>query len=269
VTPPKATKPHDYFHVNAVDEDRDGNLLISARNMHALYKVDKRTGRVIWRLGGRRSDFAMGPGARFHFQHDVVRLRDGTLSLFDNQATPPTAERSRGLVLRLDERRRTARVVREHVHPDGLLAGAEGNMQTLPGGNVLIGWGPEEHVTEHAPDGRLLFDLRLPPGSDTYQAFRHVWHGEPPGRPALAARRGTSGRVTVWASWNGATEVRRWELLAGERTTPGGLAPVASAPWRDFETVLRARTDARWLAVRALGAGGEVLGESRAIPAAG
>jgi hypothetical protein len=263
VTPPKPTKPHDYFHVNAVDEDHDGNLLVSARNMHAIYKLDRRSGKVIWRLGGRRSDFALGPGARFAFQHDVVRLPDGTISLFDNQATPPRAERSRGLVLRLDERRMTASVVREYVHPEGLLAGAEGNLQTLPNGNVFVGWGPAEHVSELSRDGRLLFDLQLPAGADTYQAFRHPWRGEPLDRPALAARRDGERRLTLWASWNGATELRSWLVLAGDEAD--ALEPVATAPWRDFETEIRVRTDARQVAVQALGADGEPLGTSAAI----
>jgi Arylsulfotransferase (ASST) len=271
VTPPKADKPHDYFHVNAVDEDRDGNLLVSARNMHAIYKIDKRTGEPIWRLGGERSDFAMGPGADFHFQHDVVRLADGTISLFDNQATPPTADRSRGLVLRLDERRRTATVVREYIHPDGLLAGAEGNLQTLPNANVFVSWGPQEHVSEFRRDGRLALDLQLPPGADTYQAFRHVWRGEPLDRPAVAARRGAADadRLTVWASWNGATAVRSWQLLAGDGDGPGDLAPIATVPWDGFETAIRVRSDAPRVAVRALDADGAPLGASRVVEPVG
>ncbi|MGB2710496.1 MAG: arylsulfotransferase family protein, partial [Conexibacter sp.] len=263
MTPPKATKPHDYFHVNAVDEDRDGNLLLSARNMHAIYKIDKRTGKVIWRLGGRRSDFALGPGAGFAFQHDVQRRADGTISLFDNEATPPQAEQSRALVLRLDRRRGTATAVRAYTHPDTLLAIAEGNMQTLPNGHVFVGWGPQRHVSEFSRRGRLLFDLELPAGADTYQAFRFPWRGEPLDRPALAARRRPNGLVTVWASWNGATEVRSWQVLAGDDADE--LQPVASAPRIDFETAIPSRTDARYVAVRALDANGRELGTSRAI----
>jgi Arylsulfotransferase (ASST) len=263
VTPPKETKPHDYFHVNAVDEDRPGRLLISARNMHAIYEIDKRNGRVLWRLGGRRSDFRMGPGARFHFQHDAEWRSPNTISLFDNEATPATAEQSRGLVLRLDMRARTARVVRQYTHPDKLLSIAEGNMQTLPNGNVFIGWGPERHVSELSHDGRLLFDLVVPPRADSYQAFRFPWHGEPLDRPAIAARRGGE-RVTAWASWNGATALRGWQLLAGD--DPDALAPLGEpSPRRNFETELRARTDARHVAVVALDAEGRQLGRSRTI----
>jgi arylsulfotransferase ASST len=276
VTPPKDGKPHDYFHVNSVDEDADGNLLISARNMHAIYAVRKQTGRVLWRLGGKRSDFRMAPGARFAFQHDATWLSDGPLtsdgmlSLFDNEATPRQADQSRGLVLRLDMRARTARVVRQYRHPDKLLAGAEGNVQMLPDGHVFVGWGPERHVSEFTRAGRLLFDLVVPPQADSYQAFRFAWHGDPLDRPALAARRsaGSSRRVTAWASWNGATALRGWQLLAGD--DPNALVPLGDpVPRRDFETSLHARTDAKYVAVAALDARGRQIGRSRSVvPAA-
>jgi hypothetical protein len=270
MTAPKEDKPHDYFHVNSVDEDSRGRLLISARNMHAVYAVSKRTGRVLWRLSGARSDFEMGPGASFAFQHDAVWLRGGasspeaTISLFDNEATPPKADQSRGLVLALDMRARTARVVREYTHPDKLLSIAEGNLQTLPDGHVFIGWGPERHVSEHGPDGRVLFDLVVPPRADSYQAFRFPWRGEPLDRPALAARRLAGAGVRAYASWNGATELRAWQLLAGE--DPDALVPVGDpVPRRNFETRLVARTDATYVAVAALDAQGRQIGRSRAL----
>jgi hypothetical protein len=268
MTPPKSDRPHDYFHLNAVDVDRDGNLLLSGRNVHAIYKIDRRTGAIMWRLGGRRSDFSFGPGAHFAFQHDVERRADGTLSLFDNEATPPQADQSRGLILRLDRRRRRVTLVRAYTHPDRLLAGAEGNLQTLPRGHVLMSWGPQRHVSELSRRGRLLFDLQLPDGADTYQAYRYPWHGEPLDRPALAARRAAGERVTVWASWNGATDVRAWQVLAG--SDPSALALLGSlVPRTDFETSIRVRSDARYVAVRALDGAGRTLGSSRAIEPAG
>lgn len=273
VTAPKESKPHDYFHVNAVDEDGRGRLLISARNMHAIYAIDKRTGRVLWRLGGKRSDFRLEPGASFAFQHDAEWQPDPgfpqheTISLFDNEATPKQADESRGLVLRLDMRARTARVVRQYTHPDGLLAIAEGNLQTLPDGHVFVGWGPARHVSELSHSGRLLFDLVVPPRADSYQAYRFPWHAEPLDRPAIAARRGAGRRerrVTAWASWNGSTELRSWQLLAGD--DPDALVPLGDpVPRRDFETTLRARTGARFVAVAALDARGRQIGQSRPV----
>ncbi len=258
MTPPKSDRPHDYFHINAIDVDHDGNLLISARNAHAIYKVSRRTGKVLWRLGGRRSDFVQGAGAHFAFQHDVHRRSDGTVSLFDNEATPAQASQSRGLVLRLDAQARTATLVHAYAYPGaGLLVGAEGNVQTLRNGDVFISWGQQRHVTEMSRGGKLLFDLELPAGSDTYQAFRFAWRGEPLTPPAAAARRGVHG-VTVWASWNGATEVRHWRLLADGKV-------VASAPRRNFETRMRAPAGAGRVVVQALGADGTVLGESAPV----
>jgi arylsulfotransferase ASST len=85
---PNYRKYFDYFHLNAIDVDHDNNLIISARNTFAVYKVDHKSGEVIWRLGGKNSDFKMGPGARFTSQHDARRQPDGTLTIFDNGAPP-------------------------------------------------------------------------------------------------------------------------------------------------------------------------------------
>src|SRR5919204_2109994 len=92
----------DYFHVNSLEVEPDGNLLVSARNTSALYEIDRRTGEVLWRLGGKRSDFRMGPGTRFAWQHDARRQPDGTITLFDDEAAPPLGKRSRAIRLRLD-----------------------------------------------------------------------------------------------------------------------------------------------------------------------
>src|SRR5262249_25318509 len=130
--PPPAAKgadadPYDYFHVNSIDVDRDGNLLVSARNTRAVYKIRRSDGAVLWRLGGKRSRFRLEPAARFAWQHDARRQPDGTITLFDNEAAPPVRKRSRALVLHLDARTHRATLVRSYVHPKGLLSGSQGN----------------------------------------------------------------------------------------------------------------------------------------------
>jgi hypothetical protein len=158
----------------------------------------------------------------------------------------------------------TARVVRQWRHPDRLLVGAEGNVQTLPNGNVFTSWGGQERITEFTRGGRMLLDLALPAGSDTYQAFRFRWRGRPLDRPAVAARRTRGKRTTVWASWNGATLVRRWRVLAGP--SRDRLRPIGRPLRRTgFETALRVRTGARFVAVRAVGPNGRALRASRAV----
>ena len=148
VTPLQDGRPGiDYFHLNSIDVDHDDNLLISARETSTVYKIDRKSGEIKWRLGGKRSDFEMGEGTRFAFQHDARRLPDGTISIFDNgslvfeNGTPKAVEESRGIVLGLDERKMKATLVREYTHPDKQYADAAGNMQVLPNGNVFVGWG--------------------------------------------------------------------------------------------------------------------------------
>lgn len=257
-----AARPFDYMHINSAALDADGSLLVSGRDTWAVYKIDRRSGEILWRLGGKRSSFKLGPGARFAWQHDVERRADGTISMFDNGASPPVHKRSRGLVLALDERARTARMVGQYTHPRGLLAANQGSFQTLPNGNVFIGWGSQRYFSEHAAGGALLFDGRLSMANDHYRAVRLPWTGRPASSPAVAAEPRGRRRSAVYASWNGATEVASWEILAGERTS---LAPVATAPRTGFETAVRVDAAGPYFAVRARDARGQVLGTSETV----
>jgi hypothetical protein len=248
--PRKPSQVMDYFHINSVDEDDDGNLLISARNTWAVYKVDKRGGDVIWRLGGRRSDFGMAAGTRFAWQHDARRQADGTITIFDNQSMPKIGEATRLLTLDVNERERRATVVRALTHPDKILSGAEGNAQLLADGSVFTGWGLGRRVSQIGPAGDVRFEVKLPANADTYRAFTGPWTGRPTEPPvATAERRGDA--VTAWASWNGATGITRWELLAG--TQPDALRPIAKVAATGFETAISASTSAPYVAVRPTG----------------
>jgi hypothetical protein len=255
--------PFDPVHLNSIDTTPDGKLLLSARNTWTIYKIDPATGAIVWRLGGKKSDFALGPGVRFAWQHDARTHADGTLSLFDDQAAPPEAKQSRGLVLNVDETAKKATVQREYLHPSKtLLAGSQGSFQVLPAGNVLIGWGAEPYYTELQPDGSLVLDGKFATGS-SYRAFRFDWTGTPTELPAIAADRTSGGHVTVYASWNGSTETVRWRVLAG--STPTQLTPVAEATRSGFETSIGLPRSASHVAVAALGSAGSVLAQSRTI----
>ena len=258
--PKDASTPYDYFHVNSIEPGPNDTLIVSARHTHAVYEISKRTGRIVWRLGGKRSDFRIGPGTRVAWQHDARLHPDGTLTIFDDGAAPAVEKHSRAIVLRLDTHRMTARLVRAYVHPDGLLASSQGNMQVLRNGHVLVGWGSEPYVTEFSRAGKVVFDLRFNRGADSYRAYRFPWVGHPADRPALAVKRGKGDDVTAYASWNGATQVRRWALLAGP--DDAHLRRIAVALRNGFETAIDAHTKAPRLAVEALDAGGHVLGTS-------
>jgi hypothetical protein len=257
------TTPFDFFHINAVDVERDGGLLVDARNTWAAYDIDPRTGQVRWRLGGKRSSFAMGPGTQVAWQHDAREQSDGTITFFDNGATPAVHKESRALAVRLDTQRMTATLVREAPHPGKpLVAGSQGNVQALSDGDWMVGWGEAPYLSEFAADGSLLFDAHLPATYESYRAYRLPWSGQPTDSPALAVVRSSTGPgATIYASWNGAT-LASWRVLAG--SSPGALAPAASAAKHGFETAIavpRAGSGS-YVQVQALDASGAVIGAS-------
>ncbi|MGO9205626.1 MAG: arylsulfotransferase family protein [Candidatus Limnocylindrales bacterium] len=257
VVRPTKGQIYDYVHANSIDLEADGSLLVSARNTSTVYKIDRQSGEIVWRLGGRRGDFAMGPGTAFGYQHDARRRPDGTLTLFDDE-TPPVP--ARGLVLRLDEHALTASLVAAYPHPGGLTVTSQGNLQTLPNGDVFVGWGASPYCSEFGPGGDLRFDATYPAAKQSYRVFRQPWVGRPSDSPAIAVEREATGALTVFASWNGATEVDRWEILAG--SDPSAMASVAVAPSTGFETAILLATAAPLLRVRALDPEGAVLGMS-------
>jgi Arylsulfotransferase (ASST) len=244
----------DYFHINSVDQDGDGNLLVSARNTWAAYKVAWPGGRILWRLGGKRSDFTLGPGARFWWQHDVRRHSKGIISVFDNGAAPAEELQSRALLLHLDEHRRHASLVHAYTHrPERVLSHFMGNTQLLGDGHVLVGWGGSPFVTEFAANGATVFDAQLPTGGQSYRAFRSPWTGRPSEPPAVVAANGL-----VYASWNGSTEVTSWQLVEDDR-------PAQTVPRAGFETALRTAGATKRVAVVALDSRGAPLRSSATI----
>ena len=250
----------DYFHLNSVEVGPDGDLLISARNTCALYQIDRTTAAINWRLGGKRSDFRLGEGVRFCRQHDARWAGDGVLTLFDNRiAAPSQPGQSRAVKLEVDEDRHTVRLLRGYKHPARPGVPNKGGARMQANGNLLVGWGAVPAITEFTRRGRIVFDARFSGAHDgSYRAIRADWTGRPATRPAVTAQ-----RRTVWASWNGATEVARWEVLGGD--APDALSAVASGRRLGFETELTVPARQRYVAVRALDAAGAVLGTSKSV----
>jgi Arylsulfotransferase (ASST) len=257
--------PFDYFHINAVDTEPNGNLLVSSRNTHALYEIDRTTGKIVWRLGGKHSDFAIAKNARFEWQHDARRQPNGTITVFDNGATPRVEKYSRVLVLRVDEATHRVTLVRSYRHPRRLSSSWEGNAQFLPNGHVFVGWGSNPDFTEFDDRGRVVLDGSFgrqggkpETEAESYRAYRFAWTAHPTDRPSVKV---SGGRLYV--SWNGATEVARWQVL----TAPAGhtLQPSRTVPKRGFETAIALTSSARVVAVRALDAAGNILGTSRTV----
>ena len=265
VRQPKTDAPWDPYHANSVAIASDGNLLVSMRHTSAVYKIDRRSGQVLWTLGGRSSDFDIGPGASFHFQHDAQPLGAGKLLLFDNAATLEDrhARFSRVKVLQLDGATKRATLVTDIVHDRPILAVSQGNARQLANGNIFVGWGNRQWFSEYTPQGQQLFDGALPSVAyQSYRAFKEPWKGRPTTRPAIVADR-TRGRTLIWVSWNGATEVASWRVLGGPGETT--LKPLGTGERIGFETRLDVAAAPRVVRVQALGAGGKVLASSAAV----
>jgi Arylsulfotransferase (ASST) len=263
VQTPADRTPWDYFHLNSIDPEPDGNLLISARSTWAGYLLEGGGGRVIWRLGGNRSSFKMGPGTRMAWQHDGRLLGSGEITFFDDGSNPPIHSQSRALRIRLDLRTHEARLASVYTHADPpLLAASQGNMQTLPDQNTVVGYGGVPAISEYSRGGSLLFDAQQPLDMSFYRAFRFPWSGHPLSPPAvLASADDTDEETIVHASWNGATGVSSWRVLAGKHRGSLTVQSTIGATGFESSTTLSRRYD--YVAVQALDASGRVLGLSR------
>jgi hypothetical protein len=255
--------PFDYFHLNSIDPLSDGKTLISARNTSTLYELSSTTGQIVTRIGGKNSSVKLASGAVTAYQHDASVLPSGAISVFDNGATPKVQPQSRALILSVNAQAKTDTVVAEYAHPSPpLSSSSQGNVQSLENGDVFVGWGAEPYFSEFSPGGQLLYDAHMHGSYQSYRTYRFAWTGSPTEPPAIAAFT-SSGRVTVYASWNGDTRTAHWQVLGGPSAQQ--LAPVATATRDGFETAIATPGPESYVAVQALNAAGEVIGTSRTI----
>jgi Arylsulfotransferase (ASST) len=259
-TVPSNGYPWDYIHVNSIDPGSTGDVLISARNSWELYDVNIKTGSFNWQLGGGHSNFKLGPGTRTYWQHDAEWQPGGLISVFDNGSTPPKEKQSRGVLLKPDYANKTVSLVKAFTNPTKtLLAPAQGNLLKLPEGNWLMGYGNLPNFTEYDAAGAILLDGTLGPNVQDFRTYLSPWSGQPTTAPSLVTKREGSS-VTVLTSWNGATSVASWQILAG--ASPTALTPVMSVPKVGFQSTSTVVTNGAYIEVKALGANGNVLGTS-------
>jgi hypothetical protein len=258
----------DYFHGNSIGVTSDGNLLISGRNVSAVYKVNRTTGAVIWELGGKHSSFTLAPAGQqwFCYQHHARQPEPNVITLFDDGGSGPSTcpnHASRALTLTLDTTSHTATITRDLGHNPPLSARILGSDQTLPNGDDLVSWGNLREITEFNAAGQANFDMMV--SGRTYRAFRAPWTGIPDYPPAVASRKGAGDAVTVYVSWNGDTQVKSWQILAG--SGPSSLHPVGQPRGKTaFETKISVRTAAPRVAVQARDGSGKVLATSPTVP---
>ena len=261
------SRQYDYLHANSIDVTADGNLLVSGRGTWSLFKLERRTGAVMWRLGGKRTNFDMDTGSQFAWQHHAIRVDGRRITVFDNGSDGPqhTEPRSRALILNVDYSRRSVKLGNVYTHPGNLSTAAMGSVQALPNGHVYVGWGFSQRSSEFARDGRLLDDMKLlPNGVNSYRAFRSRWHGHPREAPAIAVtREPRTDRRSVFVSWNGSTEVRYWLVHAGAHRRD--LRAIGVARHSGFETAISLGRQTGHVAVTALDEAGHRLSTSREV----
>ena len=199
--PASASTPWDWFHINAVKLDSDGNLLINARNTWTTYEVNRFDGNILWQLGGKDSSFKLqaGPGQTlddageiFAWQHDPEPLGNDEYSIFDNESggaansgVGSTSEFgvSRVVRFKLDERDRTATLLQSEDQPESLTAPSQGNSQPLAGGGETVGWGSLPYFSEFDSSGNLIFNAQFPTGVNSYRAYLLPWDQPNSGGP--------------------------------------------------------------------------------------
>jgi hypothetical protein len=263
--PPPKSGPYDYFHLDSLQQLPDGDLLIGARNTWAAYDLRMHTGGIDWQLGGRLTSFTLGPGVRFAWPEEVEMLGGKQLAVYDGGVSSSSAPR--GEILNLERASKAASLapagqLRRSLGPPR--SPGEGGVQALADGNWLIGWAGLPNFTEFDREGSVVYDARFPASEVGYRIYRAQWHAKPTAQPNVVAS-ASATNTTVYASWNGATEVAAWTLLAGP--SPLALEPVASAPSNDFEVTISTHP-AAYVQVQALNAAGEVLTESKTIAVA-
>ncbi len=224
--------PVDFLHTNAIDVDHDGNWLLSHRNFSEITKIDRQTGDIIWRMGGQGNEFTFTNDIGFFNQHNIERLPNGNITIFDNgnHHSPP---HSRAIEYAIDEVAKT--VTRVWMYPDDMseFSIAMGNNQRLPNGNSLIGWGTGAKLTEVENDGTVALEMLLEIPS--YRAFRFPWNGTPSAAPRGVVQYDSDPTaVTIYTSWNGATDIISYEIYVGP--TMASLALIDTVPRSGFET---------------------------------
>jgi hypothetical protein len=181
----------NYCHINGIEIDNDDNILISSRNMDEITKINRSTGEVMWRFGGKNNQFTLiGDSIFFNHQHSVRALPNGNYILFDN-GNFNTPAVSRACEYKIDTTLRTATLVWKYVHPVNMYSFATGSVQWLPSDNILIGWGADRRVTATEVDrqGNTKCEFRLSNNWETYRTYKFPW-------------KETSSKVTSVASGN-------------------------------------------------------------------
>lgn len=269
--------PWDAYHINSIQLTGNETFLVSMRNTWTVYLVSRTTNAIEWTVSGnaKNSTFALPANAQFQWQHDVELHNGTTLSVFDDhccgikaisggkaQFANPTGP-TRGLVIKLNLSKHTGSLVSQYIRNRNFNSAYLGNTQLLPGGNVALSWGSTPFFSEDSSKGKVLLDAVWPSPDLNYRTYVQKWVGIPFFPPSGAVR-DNQGKGTVYASWDGDTQVVSWRVLAG--TSAKSLKAVASKTKTGFETTIPLTSSFKVYEVQALDARHHVLGTSKPFP---
>lgn len=271
-----------------MDKDFQGNYIINAYHSCSIFKINGTDGSIIWRLGGDRSDFEMIDDYKLMHMHHV-RIRDFAdvripkelegkvskqthlaLSIFDNGffifgQRVPTADSSSAIVVLLDLEAMTGQVIERYTQPQGMYGALFGSVQFLANGDRFIGWGGQRGFSQYTQNNELLLHAEIAnevTPTWSYRTFRAPWSARPTTQPDLYTYSwNCHWKTTMYASWNGATDVTSWRFY-GSAFKNGGFEEMISVVKDGFETRARAPVFAAYAYVEALHADGSVLGRS-------
>lgn len=263
--------------MNSLEKLTDGDYLASGRRTYAIYKISRKDGSILWRLGGKRSDFVLTEGTHWTGQHDVrCLLQNEThmiISMMDNAWFSGNLDisnpNSRGLILLVDLQAMTASEIIAFDHPKGPgnYAGGRGSMQTLPNGNAFVCFSDSALQSEHSPTGEILMESELLAGLKTYRAYKYPWIGKPQSPPdviSLSVQSKGGTHTMVYVSWNGDTQAAEWILYATEQDGSGS-SRLASTRRTGFETIIICKGYAPFVRVEACDQYGNKLKASESI----
>jgi hypothetical protein len=181
-----------FTHMNAIDVDTDGHLLVSSKRVSEVTKINRHTGEVIWRLGSghptdpnqdpyldQRLTILNDPLGQFDVQHDIRVVGKNRYTVFDNHWLD-SSPNSRAVEYEVDPNEMTATMVWQYQEDPPYESHHMGNAQRLPNGNTLINWVETDlpKVTEVRPDGTKAFEMNWVAGnSKSYRVFRFPWEG--------------------------------------------------------------------------------------------
>lgn len=265
--------PWDYFHLNSIDKNAEGDYLLSARHTSTIYKISGKDGSIIWQMGGSSPDFHQD--FVFSYQHHARWLSENethtVISMYDNGSNGrynSTSEFSHGFTLAIDHEAKRVDRLMEWGAPDvkgGVRASSQGSMQILPGGNAFIGWGEKFFFTEHTADGEpAAFGKLAEPESNVmnYRTYKANWTGMPWTPPAIwAYSRLGKDKMVLYTSWNGDTEAKSYNFFTAD-SADGPWKYVGNSERHGFETVLNVDSFAGWAYSQAVDARGDILGDS-------